>query len=65
MSKGHLNLLAAHNTYGKRTTLRMEYIRTPKEIWKDLSQEFNFTVDACASDKSHLVDKYWTKKIQL
>ena len=60
--KGHLNLLAAHNTYGKRKTLRMEYIRTPKEIWERLSQEFNFTVDACASDKSHLVDKYWTKE---
>ncbi len=40
----------------------MEYIRTPKEIWKELSSEFSFTVDACASDKNHLVDKYWTKE---
>ena len=62
MSKEHLNLIAAHNTYGKRKTLKMEYIRTPDEIWEMLSQEFNFTVDACASDKRHLVDKYWTKE---
>ena len=62
MTKGHLNLIAAHNTYGKRKTLKMKYIRTPTEIWEMLSQEFNFTVDACASDKSHLVDKYWTKE---
>ena len=62
MTKGHLNLIAAHNTYGKRKTLKMKYIRTPTEIWEMLSQEFNFTVDACTSDKSHLVDKYWTKE---
>ena len=59
-SKGHFNLISAHNTYGKRKTLKMEYIRTPNEIWERLSQEFNFTVDACASDKNHLTDKYWT-----
>ena len=41
----------------------MKYIRTPTEIWESLSKEFNFTVDACASDKNHLVDKYWTKEI--
>ena len=32
----------------------MEFIRTPKEIWKSLSKEFKFTVDACASDKNYL-----------
>jgi site-specific DNA-methyltransferase (adenine-specific) len=41
----------------------MKWIRTPKEIWSVLSKEFNFTVDACASDKNHLVDKYWTKEL--
>ena len=46
----------------KSKKLKMKYIRTPKEIWEDLSKEFDFTVDACASDKNHLVDKYWTKK---
>ena len=25
------------------------------------STEFNFTVDACASDKNHLLPKYWTE----
>ena len=40
----------------------MEYIRTPVEIWEQLSKEFNFTVDACASDKNHLLPKYWTKE---
>jgi len=44
----------------KNKLLKMEYIRTPKEIWERLSQEFNFTVDACASDKNHLLPRYWT-----
>ena len=60
MKKNQLNLIAAHNTYGKKKLLQMRYIRTPEEIWKDLSKEFNFTVDACASDKNHLLPKYWT-----
>ena len=47
--KQHYNLLS------KRKLLKMEYIRTPIEIWKALSKEFNFTVDACASDKNHLL----------
>ena len=38
----------------------MKYIRTPDDIWEPLNAEFNFTVDACASDKNHLVDRYWT-----
>ena len=58
MSKEHLNLYSFDN----KKELKMEYIRTPKEIWKKLSDEFDFTVDACASDKNHLVDKYWTKE---
>ena len=41
----------------------MKWIRTPKEIWKPLSKEFNFTVDACASHNNHLLDKYWTKEV--
>ena len=40
----------------------MKWIRTPKVIWNSLSKEFNFTVDACASDKNHLVSKYWTRE---
>ena len=40
----------------------MKWVRTPKVIWESLSKEFNFTVDACASDKNHLIPKYWTKE---
>ena len=62
----HYNILKkpikAMNTYGKTSTLKMKYIRTPKEIWNELIKEFKFTVDACASDKNHLVKKYWTKE---
>ena len=54
--------ITAHNTYGKTKLLQMKYIRTPEEIWRNLSKEFNFTVDACASDKNHLLPKYWTKE---
>ena len=58
MSKKHLDLYSFNN----KKELKMKYIRTPKEIWEELSSEFVFTVDACASDKNHLVDKYWTKE---
>ena len=40
----------------------MKWVRTPKEIWTDLSQEFNFTVDCCASHQNHLLPKYYTKE---
>ena len=50
------------NLLSRDKQLKMEYIGTPVEIWEDLSKEFKFTVDACASDKNHLVDKYWTKE---
>ena len=62
MKKNQLNLISAHNTYGRKKLLQMKYIRTPEEIWRNLSKEFNFTVDACASDKNHLLPKYWTKE---
>ena len=45
----------------KNQKLLMKWIRTPKSIWENLSKEFNFTVDACASHKNHLLPKYWTK----
>jgi len=44
----------------KNKILDMKWIRTPENIWKELCKEFNFTVDACASDKNHLLPKYWT-----
>ena len=39
---------------------KMKYLRTPKDIWEQLSKEFDFTCDMCASDENHLVDKYYT-----
>ena len=39
----------------------MMYLRTPVDIWETLSKEFNFTLDACASDENHLLEKYYTK----
>jgi site-specific DNA-methyltransferase (adenine-specific) len=41
---------------------KMEWLRTPKPIWDKLSKEYNFTVDICASDKNHLLPKYYTKE---
>jgi len=40
----------------------MSYLRTPPNIWKDLTDEFDFTIDACASDDNHLLPKYYTKE---
>ena len=42
------------------TSKSMKYLRTPIDIWKNLKEEFDFTLDACASHKNHLVDKYYT-----
>lgn len=43
------------------TSKSMMYLRTPTDIWEDLTNEFNFTLDACASDENHLCEKYYTK----
>jgi site-specific DNA-methyltransferase (adenine-specific) len=51
----------AKNTLSFSCSKTMEYLRTPKDIWEKLSKEFDFTLDACASDDNHLVDKYYTK----
>ena len=40
----------------------MQFVRTPVDIWESLSKEFDFTLDACASDKNHLLPKYYTAK---
>ena len=45
-----------------KNVLKMEYVSTPNVIWDQLKEKYNFTVDACASDKNHLLSKYWTKK---
>lgn len=49
------------NTLSFSTSKSMMYLRTPTQIWSDLSKEFDFTLDACASDENHLLPKYYTK----
>lgn len=51
----------AKNTLSFSTSKTMQYLRTPKDIWEQLNNEFNFTLDACASDENHLCKKYYTK----
>ena len=48
------------NTLSFSCSKKMLYLRTPVDIWKDLSEEFKFTCDMCASDENHLVEKYYT-----
>lgn len=50
----------AKNTLSFSCSKKMIFLRTPKDIWNDLSKEFDFTCDMCASDDNHLVDKYYT-----
>ena len=49
------------NTLSFSCSKSMKYLRTPTDIWDELKKEFNFTLDACASDENHLLDKYYTK----
>ncbi len=41
----------------------MKYLRCPKDIWEQLKNEFDFTIDLCASDNNHLLPRYYTKEI--
>jgi len=55
------------NTLSFMTSKSYKYIRTPKEVWKYIQeiirkQGVTFTIDACASDKNHLLPHYWTKE---
>ena len=54
------NRTIAKNTLSFSCSKTMEYLRCPKDIWEKLSKEFNFTIDICASDDNHLVDRYYT-----
>ena len=40
----------------------MQFLRTPKDLWEQLSTEFPFTIDICASDENHLLPRYYTKE---
>jgi phage N-6-adenine-methyltransferase len=52
--KGYLN----KDYQGKK---KMSYIRTPPELWKELNEEFKFTLDTCSSEKNHLCENYFTE----
>lgn len=49
------------NTLSFSTSKIMKYLRTPPDIWESLTNEFDFTIDACASDQNHLLPRYYTK----
>ena len=36
--------------------------KTPLALFKQLNNEYNFTVDAAAEDDNALLDKYWTRE---
>lgn len=54
--------VVAKNTLSFSTSKVMKFLRTPQDIWADLSKEFPFTLDACASDSNHLLPKYYTQE---
>ena len=35
---------------------------TPKEFFKELDNEFHFTLDPCATDENHKCSTYFTKE---
>jgi|TARA_Y100000310_G_scaffold272743_1_gene287901 site-specific DNA-methyltransferase (adenine-specific) len=41
----------------------MKCLRTPIKIWDNLKNKYDFTIDLCASDKNHLIERYYTKEI--
>jgi hypothetical protein len=49
------------NTLGFMTSVSYNFVRTPIEVWKVLTAEFPFTLDACASEANHLLPRYYTK----
>ena len=48
------------NTLRFMTSASYSHVGTPWDIWADLVKEFDFTLDACASDNYHLCDRYYT-----
>ena len=45
------------------TSKEMKWLRTPKDIWEQLSSEFKFTIDVCATKKNTLLPRYYTKEV--
>lgn len=58
--ENHKRLKHVKNQLSFSSSKVMKYLRTPKYIWNDLTKEFNFTIDCCASDQNHLLPRYYT-----
>lgn len=41
---------------------KTDNLETPPEVFKDLDNEFKFTLDPCASEENHKCAKYFTKE---
>lgn len=50
----------AKNTLSFSCSKSMAFLRTPPDLWKELSAEFPFTLDVCASHENHLLPRYYT-----
>ena len=50
----------AKNTLSFTCSKTMSFLRTPPDLWKDLSAEFPFSIDVCASHDNHLLPRYYT-----
>jgi len=50
------------NTLGFMTSAAYTHIRTPESIWAEISREFAFTIDVCASKTNHLCPRYYTEE---
>ena len=54
--------IIAKNTLSFMTSKSYKFVRTPLDIWESLTKEFAFTLDACASNTNHLIQKYYTRE---
>jgi len=54
------NRVIAKNTLSFTCSKSMKYLRCPPKIWENLKNEFCFTIDLCASNENHLLEKYYT-----
>jgi len=50
------------NTLSFSCSKKMKFLRTPPKIWERLNNEYDFTIDLCASNENHLLDRYYTKE---
>lgn len=54
-----MNIIKDHS--GLFTSNKKDWT-TPKDLFNELNNKYNFTLDVCADDNNHLCDKYFTKE---